>query len=336
MPKILSHKITPPKPFTLRQFYEKRNTVLIVRAAGGLGDILMHRMIFENFKRVMPECRLIFALPEMYFPAVIDHPHIDQILNCKSVSVQDYLIWYDTTYNCHRYESAKAPFSDKHRSDIWANHCGLKLETHNMNIRFTSKERAFGEELVGSHCNGKKTVAFCPISAMTVKNLLMHQQKAAVDYLRSQGLTVLGLHDRPVAELEALKVPVLTGLTIRQWMSILNAVDYVVSVDSAAFHFAGGIRKPLTGIFTAFDGKVYGKYYKFNLVQLHRDNGNWDCGPCYDWGGCPKSTKHPKPCLTELTGEMITDGIRRMLDGNVNKSRTLPVLNRFEYSETIG
>jgi len=44
---------------------------------------------------------------------------------------------------------------------------------------------------------------------------------------------------------------------------------------------AGGLGKPLCGIFTFADGKIYGKHYDFVLVQKHRDNGNWNCGSCF-------------------------------------------------------
>ena len=130
--------------------------------------------------------------------------------------------------------------------------------------------------------------------------------------LWDRGLYVFATHTTPIPECAKLKVPVMAG-NIRQWMGYVYAADYVLSVDSAAFHFAGGIKKPLVGVFTFCDGKVYGKYYDFTLVQKHRDNGNWDCGPCYNWPDCPKSADSLKPCLTELTSEMILDGVDKML-----------------------
>jgi hypothetical protein len=77
---------------------------------------------------------------------------------------------------------------------------------------------------------------------------------------------------------------------------------------------AGELKKPLVGVFTFADGKVYGRYYDFVLVQKHRDNGDWDCGPCYNWGNCTKTEKVPKPCLTEITAEMIIEGVDKMFD----------------------
>ena len=68
----------------------------------------------------------------------------------------------------------------------------------------------------------------------------------------------------------------------------------------------------MTGIFTFANGKTYGKYYDFILVQKHMDDGNWDCGPCYNYRICPKTQKELKPCLTELTEKEIKEGINKM------------------------
>jgi len=40
---------------SVRQYAEKKNQLLVVRGTGGLGDILMHRMLFEDFKLLLPD-----------------------------------------------------------------------------------------------------------------------------------------------------------------------------------------------------------------------------------------------------------------------------------------
>ena len=81
------------------------------------------------------------------------------------------------------------------------------------------------------------------------------------------------------------------------------------------------MRKPLVGIFTFADGKVYGKHFDFFLVQRHRDDDpTWTCGPCYNWGMCPKTKRSPKPCLTELTADMMLEKADAMLEKWPNTS----------------
>src|SRR5258708_7428042 len=101
------------------------------------------------------------------------------------------------------------------------------------------------------------------------KNLLPRHLQHLVNELHSMKYFVFGVHNRPIETLLEMEVPTLSGLSIRQWMAVLYAADYVVSVDTAAFHFAGGMGKPLVGIYTWADGYIYGKYSPTaTIVQL--------------------------------------------------------------------
>jgi hypothetical protein len=102
---------------------------------------------------------------------------------------------------------------------------------------------------------------------------------------------------------------ILTG-SYYDFIHMVAAADYIISVDTAAFHLAGGLKKKLMGIFTYADGKAYGKHFNFTLVQKHRDHGNWDCGPCFTFAMCPKSIANLKPCLLELTKDEFIQGIK--------------------------
>lgn len=289
--------------------------MLIVRAVGGLGDIFMHRMMFEDFKRLSPEIELTFACPKAYHEAVSDHPFLDHVIDCHPIDKHDYMVSYNTTTACGRYEMRIAPLADKHRSDIWANHCGVDLKNHDMHIKLSEEEKSEGRALIEKFRNRSgPTVAICPISAMKIKDLLPHQLNGLISGLIDRGLAPFGLHTHPVLEFLQMDEPCLSGLKIRQWMSVINQADYVVSVDTAAFHCAGGMGKPLTGIFTFADGMVYGKYFDFFLVQKHRNTDpEWTCGPCYNWGQCPKTKDTLKPCLTDLTSCNILEQVDRML-----------------------
>lgn len=313
MPKINRSKRLLQPIFSLRDFHENRNKVLILRETGGLGDILMHRMIFEDIKLLNPNLKVVFACPKKYHEAVRDHPFVDEVLDCRKVRTEEYLEWHRTTSACSRHEMAMAPYSKKHRSDIWANHCGLKLTKHNMHIHLESSYVEAAQKRLDKEQTAPISVALCPISAMIVKNLTTEQQLGVIEELHRMNCHVYALHDKPLPELSKAGVPVWNDLSIREWMGAIDVADYVIAVDSASFHYAGGTDKPLTGIFTFADGKIYGRYFKFELVQIHRDTHEGWCGPCYYWPSCAKSKKIPKPCLTEITVNDIMKGVRRMI-----------------------
>lgn len=320
--KVVSRKVEVIRPeklmrtLSLKEFYEKRNKILIVRGCGGLGDILMHRMMFEDFKRLMPDAEIHFATPGYYHDAVRDHPFVDKLLTVEEVDRSEYVVSYNTTSSCGRTEMKLAPFSGPHRSDIWANHCGVMLTKHDMHFRLTEEEKQEGKRLIESNRNQDgPSVLIAPISAMENKNLMEHQLAGLIKGLRDRGLFPIGLHNNPVFTFVKHDVPTLHKVNLRQWLATIDQADYVVSVDTAAFHAAGGLKKPLVGIFSFADGKVYGKYFDFFLLQRHRDDDpTWTCGPCYNWGNCPKTKNNPKPCLTELTSEMILEKVDRMVE----------------------
>jgi ADP-heptose:LPS heptosyltransferase len=322
MPVIIRRRVEYQKPEKIRRtlkicdFYEKRNKILIIRSVGGLGDILMHRMMFEDFHKLMPDAEIHFACPSKFHDAVRDHPFITKVLDSEKVSRHDYIISYNTTTACGRYEMRLAPFSGDHRSDIWANHCGVNLTSHDMHVHLSEDEIKRGREKIEEQRDRDgPSVVIAPISAMENKNLMDHQLGPLVDGLRERGYFPFGMHTTPIELLVKKDVPHIYGVDLRTWMAVIKCADYVISVDTAAFHLAGGLRKPLVGIFTFADGVVYGKHFDFFLVQRHRNNDpTWTCGPCYNWGLCPKTKCNPKPCLTEITANMILDKADAMFE----------------------
>lgn len=314
--KLLRRKVTNHPPVLgIKDFTDKRNTILFMRQVGGLGDILMHRMMFEDFKRVMPGIEIHWAVPRDYFDVAANHPYVDKVLDAADIDPNDYVISYNTTTACGRYETRMSPLADKHRSDIWANHCGVLLAKHDMHIKLDQEKLEVARrKLLSLKSNpAGPSLIFAPISSMPGKNLDRGQMQGVVHRLRAKGCNVIGLHKEPIHELADVNIPVIHNIGLVEWMHLIGAADYVLSVDTGQFHMAGGIKKPLVGVFTYIDGKVYGKYYDFILVQKHRDDGNWDCGPCFNWGQCPKCPLgHRKPCVTEITVDMMMDACEQM------------------------
>ena len=309
-------RLTKPKfrPWAINDYITRRNHILILRGCGGLGDLFMHRMIFEDFKLICPDIRITFACPKQFHQTVQDHPFIDELIDVADVDESKFPIRYYTSSICGQTEMANAPMPSPHRSDIWAKHCGVKLTRHNMHFNITEEEKAVARKQLEAIKNKPgPSVCLAPISAISGKNMDESQWSYVIDELQAMDYFVYGLHNMPILNFNA---PQTHGKNIRNFMALVAVSDYVITVDSAAFHMGGGLGKPMVGVFGWTDGKVYGKYYQnWELVQRHRDNGNWDCGPCYTWGFCPKSKANRKPCIDSIEGHEIMEAFKKLIKG---------------------
>ena len=308
----LSSKDYVKNSLSLKEFHEKKNKILIWHDKGGLGDVFMQRMMFDDVRRLLPDAEITFACLPEYLDAVTDHPAIDKFVDVRKVDTNDYIYWFNTCVGiADRYENFRAPNYNKHRSDIWAEYCGLELTTHEMNFVIDKdlKEKA-NKHLDTFRKKGKPIIGFAPKSKIATKTLLPHQIQVIAD--RCKDYSLVSFHREEINDCKKIGIPTIGNISIKELIAYVDCVDYMIAVDTAAFHLAGGLKKPLCGIFTFADGKIYGKHYDFILVQKHKDNGNWDCGPCFVFGKCPKSKKLVKPCLTELNAQELIDGIDKM------------------------
>lgn len=301
----------------IREFYEKYNKILIKRACGGLGDILMHRMIFEDFKKLMPDAEIHFSCPKAYHDAVSDHPFVDKLLDSNNQEENDhhnYMIHYNTTTACGRWETSMAPMSGKHRSDIWANHCGVELTNHEMHFRLSEEEKRIGKSILEKNRDKDgKTVVLAPISAMHNKNLSDELMCEVAEQIRSLGYFVIGIHNVPIHALKNNKIPYIHGLSIKECLSVIDQSDYVISVDTAHFHAAGGLKKPVVGVFTFVHSETYSMYYP-KVEKVQGPCPLKYCG-CYNWGSCPSlKTSTKVACCSGITSKMIVSSFNSLVE----------------------
>jgi ADP-heptose:LPS heptosyltransferase len=316
---------------SLKDFASIRNDILFNHGAGGLGDILIHRMLFETVKNTYPDFRISFACLREYFPAVEDHPYIDKLIDQHEVTTENFLVSFNTGIPIsNRYETKYGVDCKYNRADIWSKSCGFDLQTHDMMFRLDEQLIAKCRQELLSLCRDANNpiILFCPVSKVATKTLLSTQVKWIVQSCGDRNL--IGINNEPVRSIQKLGLPGVYGRSLKEWMHFVAAADYVISVDSATFHLAGGLKKPLLGIFTFANGKTYGQHYEFVLLQKHKDDGNWECGPCYNYKTCCKSKHEIKPCLAELGERDFRQAVEKLFEkpfGKLFEKRlNLPVI----------
>lgn len=295
------------KNCTIKNYNSIMNRVLILRSYGGVGDILAMRMIFEDLKVKYPEFHISWAVPHNLFAAAKHHPYIDEVVSAHNYDDKSYVHIYNLSTICTRYEWKMKKFNDKNRSDIWAEHFGLNLSKHNMHMPdYSSEFENIKQKLINLGWDQKKKLlCFAPRSAIQIKNLTNKQCEFIKQITSDFFLYIVNLV--PIIELDYLKIPTLCGTTLKEAFAAVQMSNCVIATDTGLLHAAAGYKKPTLGIFSYVSGEVYCKYYDtVQVVQKHyKSDPSW-CGPCHDFANCSVTDNCiSKPCLTEITEEMI-------------------------------
>jgi ADP-heptose:LPS heptosyltransferase len=306
----------PKQKINLKTFDLIKNKICILRSYGGLGDIIAMRMIFEDLKKKYPEFEITWSIPHIYFPIASQHPYIDNLVCSHVYNKKDFLHVYNLSTVCTKHEWKYKKDNKKNRSDIWANYFGLELTNHN--IYMPSYPECFEnihQKLLRFGWDGKKPLCLlAPRSAISVKN--MNEKQVSHIKKITQDKFLFILHNYPIIELDHLKIPTLSGLSMKEALSVVEYSHYVISTDTGILHAAAAYSKPTLGFFSFVDGYVYCKYYPtVQVIQKHsKYDPNW-CGPCYDHSRCSVAPKSQiKPCMTELSEELIDKNWETLLN----------------------
>ena len=316
MPQIRRGGRNPRRrPPTLSNYLDNSNKILIIRRQGGAGDILMTRMLFFDIKRTSHGNKVYYACPKNYWPLVQDHPYIDGLLDCFTVDRNSYGYVSDLTDQCGLYETTVAPFIDKHRSDIWANHIGIKLTQHEGHLSFTEPELTQAKNrLQELNPEGKPTCVISPITAHPGKDLPLSLVSAVCGGLKDLGYLPILFHTHPI-EIEG--VHSIHHIGLREWMALVSLCDVGITAATATYCLLNLLHKPTVACFGCEDLEIYGRYFPEMLpVQRHRyDRNGWDNCPCWCCWQCSYKTpgKYPPACIESMTPDEVLGTFERLI-----------------------
>lgn len=303
------------KVIPLKDFYEKKDTVLFTRKSGGFGDILMMRMMFEDIKKQYPDLTIHWAIPGGYLD-LGDHPYVDKILDIFETDPESYPYYLDLSDACIKYEWKHAKECDKHRSDIWAEHCGVELTNHNMFLTIKEESRVKAKERLAQKKEfpDAKTILLAPYSAQSVKNLTIDQTVFIYNYLKNKGINCIVLHNRGEMELFQKKIPFILDLSLSETMAAIDMTEAVIGTDTGTIHASAGLNKPTLAVFSYVDGNVYCKYYKDCIILQKTGKGTDlpDC-PCWNYPQCHVTKNATKPCVTNINNSDLEKKIDELL-----------------------
>jgi len=122
---------------------------------------------------------------------------------------------------------------------------------------------------------------------------------------------------------QGLKIPLIHGLSLKEFVHMMSLFDYVISVDTGCFHLAAALGIPTLGIFGWTDGKILSKYHpKVKILQRHRDDDctshDWASScPCWNWPTCPHKMRGkptvPLKCMEDFDAKEIDQAFSELV-----------------------
>jgi len=292
-----------PRPLAPKAFSRARDgeSLLVLRQQGGIGDILMQTMVWGNLRRQFPSSRLTYALPMQFHPLLEGNPYLDAVVTPAIAGRSRFDHVGDISQICGEVENVTRPCMT-HRADIWGQHLGVVMETHELTYTIFPHEAAWAREYVAL-LRPKPIVAIVPYSADKRKDLPDATTQAIIDGLVvGLGCEVVVLHHQPTQFRRAHAV---SDLSLRWLGAFLSVCDLVISVDTGPMHLAAALKRPTIALFGSEDGRVFTTYYPtVSLIQEFV----LECQPCWYRTPCLANDGHnsrPGDCLLRLTPERV-------------------------------
>lgn len=306
---------------TLRaQHRLKKREVLVTRAMGGIGDLLMMTPGLHELKQRRPHDEIHLAIPERYFPVFEGNKDVTLLdIEHDEFDSTQYRRWFNFT-DCpaSRVESRSAPAVTKGRIEIFARALGINpFAVRRMEKRpryfVSSEERVFQLNFWKSRgLEGKKVVG-----------IQLRSDEVYRDYPHMRQLAARVATEHKVLLFDAEKIRGFDGddiitidsLPMRHAFALASACDVIVAPDSSFVHLAAACDIPCVALYGPIDGRVRTRHYpKCTYIDAKRKLG---CLPCWrnDQIPCKLTNMRSSVCMVDISIEEVLDALKKVLHG---------------------
>ena len=294
--------------------------ILITRAMGGIGDLLMMTPGIHALKKKFPKSEINLAIPKRYFPIFEGNDDV-KLLDIEGdfFTHLKFNKWYNFT-DCPaaRKESFTAPFVNKSRIDIFSSALNINAFSRikmSKRPRFflTDEEMKYSSELWDKFGLNKKTVI----------GIQLHSDETYRDYPLMENLveklskkyTVLIFDNEIIEGFELENVIKIQNLSIRKVFALAHKCNAIVAPDSSFIHFAAAFDIPTVALFGPIDGKVRTKHYP-NCTYLSAKD-LFGCIPCWrnESIPCKLTGMRTSECMKKIPINLIINVVEKKLNG---------------------
>jgi ADP-heptose:LPS heptosyltransferase len=314
-PKLLS---TDANNSPVNQSVKKRKKILITRAMGGIGDLLMMTPGIHALKKKYPAREIHLAIPKRYFPLFYENEDV-KLIDTESDFFARFESsrWYNFT-DCPaaRGESRKAPKVKKGRIELFARALGVKnlrLKLMNEKPRYfvTDDEKDFanifwgelkltGDKVIGIQLKADESYRNYPLMEQLVKKI-------------AQMYKVLLFDGEKIDGFEFDNVIKIDSFSLRKAFALAHKCDVIIAPDSSFVHFAAAFDIPTVAIYGPIDAKVRTKFYpNCTYVDSRKSLG---CLPCWRNENipCKLTGMRNSACLEGITVQQIIEVLENKL-----------------------
>ncbi len=303
-------------PFSLQM--NKEGAVLVTRAMGGIGDMLMMEPGLEALAKVQGQ-PVDFAIPKRFFPVFANNPHVRLIdIEGSAIDVSNYREFVNLSIcPAGDYESRTRPDVKLGRVEIFARAMGiqkkaLRRQGWRINHFISEEEKAQSEKFLVSHGLGQRPIiGVQPYSRDSYKD---HPAITSIIGALAQDYDVVIFHHIADGLPDGPGIASTAGLPLSTSLALVPHLKAMVSVDSAFLHAAAAHDVPVIALFGPTDARTFTRHHRqVTILWKPREFG---CVPCWrneDMICRVTRQRSMSPCIAAITAaevhKAVTDAI---------------------------
>ena len=301
---------------------ERKKQVLVTRAMGGIGDLLMMTPGFRALKLSHPDQEVLLAIPKRYFPVFEGNSDVTLVdIEADDIDPRGYRRWYNFT-DCPaaRVETRTAPKVTRDRIEIFARSLGLsRYAVHGMVKRpryaVLPEERAFQQQFWRSRGLNEKRVIGIQLRSDEVYRDYPHMRLLVAAVARTHD--VLLFDAEVIRGYEHERVITVDGLPMRRAFALASACDAIIAPDSSFVHLAAAFDLPCVALFGPINGRLRTRHYPYcRYLDLRAKLG---CLPCWrnDQIPCRLTGMRASVCMMDLSIPEILEALSEVLQRRI-------------------
>lgn len=293
------------------------NDVLVTRAQGGIGDVMMMRPGLLALARLRRQGDVVFATNPGFFSVFGPEDGIT-LVDIEKIDVDRHAFarWINLT-DCpaSRVEVRQLPRIRTNRLEIFTRAVGVKFRRHvrgrlpPMGFDKHAEAAAF-EILRGAVTAGTRTVGIQLRSAESYRDSPVLLEVAR---RLSERYRVFVFDNRPIPREPGDRFVAIDNQPFPVVMALAARLNAMITPDSSLLHLAGANRVPTVAIFGPTDGRLRtGDYPTVTFLDARKQ---LSCVPCWrnEFSKCRLSDTFESICMTMITADDVIEALEKQM-----------------------